>query len=363
MKNGVPSENLAFDVDMLILARESRGLTQNEAAKKIGISQARLSKIETGLVPVTDDIKEQIADGYGYPIDFFTTKAIILGPGISEFFHRKKQSISVKSVQKIHAVINLRINHVAQLLKAVDIGDDNILHIDPDEGYKAAEIAEVIRSIWNIPPGPIYNLVDVIENAGAIVIKCDFDTPKIDALSRYVPGIPRMFFINSCHPGDRQRFTLAHELGHAIMHQVPHPDMEQQANEFAAAFLMPEKDIRSQLNNINIPKLVTLKPYWKVSMGALLSRASDLGKVTPRMQRHLWSQMSVAGYRTREPAEVDIPPEEPQLLKEVIRIHQSELDYSLSDLSKLMLLKNEEAQAVYDITPSRAEIKARLSAI
>ena len=192
------------------------------------------------------------------------------------------------------------------------------------------------------------------------MIICDFGTPHVDAVSRYVPGLPRFFFINENLPGDRQRLTLAHELGHVIMHQVPHKDMEQQAYQFAAEFLMPKDDIKSQFTRVDIPKLAAMKPYWKVSMAALLMRARDLGKVTKTSERKLWAQMSKAGYRTREPADLDIPREHPRLLNEVIELHRKELRYNSQELSKLIVLCEDEAQNRYRIDATIPDKKQKL---
>ena len=48
-------------------------------------------------------------------------------------------------------------------------------------------------------------------------------------------------------PAERYRFSLAHEPGHLVLHQSPGDSsvQERQADEFAAEFLMPARDIRS----------------------------------------------------------------------------------------------------------------------
>ena len=127
--------------------------------------------------------------------------------------------------------------------------------------------------------------------------------------------------------------------------KYPNPDMEKQADKFAAAFLMPADDIRQYLNDVTLAKLGTLKPYWKVSMQALLSRAKDLGQITPRKTRTLWMQLSKLGYRTREPVELDLPPELPSLFPKIIEVLRTE--NSISDLAKLCVLNEHEVKHMY----------------
>jgi Zn-dependent peptidase ImmA (M78 family)/DNA-binding XRE family transcriptional regulator len=343
-----PTNNHDINPEMVTLARESRGLTQTEAAGLLGISQARLSKIEAGLLlPVPGDLVSKMAQDFHYPEQFFTLKDRVLGSGTSEYFHRKRRATSARVLRQIYAELNTVIINISRLLRSVEI-DDEIPHFDPDE-WTPTEIAQFVRSQWHLPSGPVGNVVDAIENAGGIVVACDFGTPHVDAISRCVLGLPRIFFVNSNLPGDRQRLTLAHELGHVVMHSLPHEDMEQQAYQFAAEFLMPKDAIKAQFSRVDIPRLAAMKPYWKVSMAALLMRARDLGKISPRMERDLWMKLSKAGYKTREPADLDIPREEPRLLNEVIGIHSEKLGYNLSELSRLIVLCEDEAQERYGI--------------
>lgn len=343
-----PKVQLDINSSMVALARETRGFTQSTAASLLGISQAYLSKIEAGLAaPLDGAFINEMARVYHYPTSFFSTKYDPVGADTSEFFHRKRQATSRRALRQIYAQLNITIVNVRQLLKTAEI-KDSIPQYDPEK-YEPAEIARIIRSYWSMPPGPVDRVVDAIENAGGIVLLCDFGNPHVDALSRSVPGLPRLFFVNRDMPGDRQRLTLAHELGHVIMHKLPNQDMEHQAYEFAAEFLMPESEIKSQFSRVDIPKLAAMKPYWKVSMAALLKRAQELGKISERMARERWMQMSAAGYRKREPAGLDIEIEQPRLFREIIQFHQEKTGMGLKDLSELMLLCEDEVKERYEI--------------
>lgn len=159
--------------------------------------------------------------------------------------------------------------------------------------------------------------------------------------------MPPLFFVNASASGDRLRYSLSHEMGHIVMHEVHTEDMEREANRFAAEFLMPANDIRSSLDGLSLPKLATLKPYWKVSMAALLKRATDLKKITERQVRYLWMQMGRLGYRTREPAELEIPVEKPTTLRELFDVYTDELNYSIADLSNLLDVFEHHVRADY----------------
>jgi Zn-dependent peptidase ImmA (M78 family) len=317
--------------DMLILARESRGLTQSALADRTGMTQSKVSKLEAGLLPVSPSDLALLARVLDYPEHFFAWHDPVYGFPAQEMFHRKRQKTTAQTLAAIHAQMNIRRMQVARLLRSAEIDGDGFRHYDPDEyNGDVEEIARLVRASWLLPSGPVKNVTEAIEHAGGIVIPHDFRTRQVDAVSQWVPGLPPIFFVNADFPADRLRWTLCHELGHILMHYTIGPDAEREADRFAAEFLLPSKIIRPQLYGLSLPVLANLKQYWKVSMQALLRHAANLGTITPRQARTLWMKMSQLGYRTHEPNE--IPSEVPTLFREILDLHRTQLQYSLDDL-------------------------------
>ena len=113
------------------------------------------------------------------------------------------------------------------------------------------------------------------------------------------------------------RLTLAHELGHLVMHEHPTEDMEREADRFAAEFLMPEQDVALELYPMSLERAAALKTRWRVSMAALIRRARDLGKLTTWQYKNLFVQLGRLGYRTNEPNPIAF--EEPEFVNTIIR--------------------------------------------
>jgi len=296
---------------------------------------------------VQPDQLEKLSEVLKYPPEFFTQNDTIVGLGVPSLYHRKLQSVGVKELRRIHAQIYIRSMHLKRLLKGIDIGDCRIQSLSLEDYDGPKEIAQIVRASWNLPSGPIQNLIASIEDAHGIVVPIDFDTRKVDAVSHCAPGMPALFFVNILNPADRLRFTLCHELGHAVMHQyaVDKDLIEDQADAFAAEFLMPKKEILPQLMDLSIEKLSVLKQYWKVSMAAILVRARDLKAITPRKYSDFWMLLGKAGYRTHEPLE--IPPEYPSLQKEIIAAYIQDLGYKVSEIAKLLCLTEDDVKAIY----------------
>jgi Zn-dependent peptidase ImmA (M78 family) len=257
-------------------------------------------------------------------------------------------SLTRRDWYKITARLNLLRLHTSKLLPGVDTEYENRFHyLDSGEFKNPEQVAKLMRKYWKIPAGPISNLIGEIENAGGIVYLLRFGTDKIDAISQSAPGLPPLFLVNSEIPGDRCRFTLAHELGHIIMHgRCPAENMEEEADRFAAEFLMPKADIADDLESITLTKAASvLKPYWKVSIAALIVRAKELGKITASQYKNLFTQLSYHGYRKHEP--VEIPPEQPTVLNDIMTVYLSDYGYDLAALSKFLNLFEDELTKEY----------------
>ena len=357
-----PSQGTTANPQMVSLARESRGLTQSELARQLGVSQGYISKVESSLLEPTDEILRRLGSLLDYPESFFFIPDPIYGPGVTEFWHRKRRAATSRQMRQIYAEINKRVIHVERLLRAAEI-PEKFSRLDLDEFDNPADVARAVRSEWQMPDGPVTSVIDAIERAGGIVFRCAFPTRLVDGVSRWLPGLPPLFFINDTLPADRERLTLAHELGHLIMHRTPSATMEDEAFEFAGEFLMPERDIRPQLSNLTLPRLAALKAEWRVSMGALITHATRLGTITQRQSRYLWMQMARAGYRRNEPPELDFPKEEPRLLRELFHLHHKDFGYSLRDLSAWFSIHEGELAQIYPVEVEAESARRTLRAL
>jgi Zn-dependent peptidase ImmA (M78 family)/transcriptional regulator with XRE-family HTH domain len=358
----------ATNPNMVTVARESRGLSQSELAKRLSIAQGALSKIEGGLRSPSPELITKLSVELDYPPEFFYSPEPVFGLGVGTLYHRERQALASSVLAMIHAQVNIRRIHISRLLKSVEFPEGKIRHLDLDDyGGSPVKIAQAVRANWLLPNGPVHNITEAIENSGGIIIRFDFGTSLIDAVSQWPPDMPPLFFVNDAIPGDRLRYSLAHELAHVIMHEIQTEHMEDEANRFAAEFLMPANDIRSSLEPVTLPRLAALKSYWKISMAALLKRATDLEAISERQARTLWMKMGQAGFRRREPPELDIPIEEATLFTELMDTHRQDLGYSLSDLSILLTIHEHELrphprQAHKPSTPLRL-VKSRARSV
>jgi Zn-dependent peptidase ImmA (M78 family) len=141
------------------------------------------------------------------------------------------------------------------------------------------------------------------------------------------------------------------------MHKIPTQKMEEEANAFAGALLMPSKDIRSYFaaSTIDLRRLAALKLEWKMAMAALHYRAKELGYLSETQSRYIWQQFSIHKIKMKEPPELDFAPERPSVMPKVIQAHLQSLGYSMGEFSRLLKMTESELTDFYnlnDINPS-----------
>ncbi|ROO52484.1 Zn-dependent peptidase ImmA (M78 family) [Micromonospora sp. Llam0] len=299
--------------EALMTARRARGLTQEELAIMAGVTQAALSRYEHDQREPDEDVLAALAGALGVTADFLRGTGRVNGAMAIDAHMRRQATVKPTIWRRLEAKLNMYRMHTRHLFEEVSLhADQRIPTFDPIDVDPAAA-ARLVRMQWRLPTGPVRHLVRWLEAAGCLVLEEDFGTPRIDGLSQWIGDHPIML-INLRAPTDRKRLTLSHELGHLVLHSSHvSPEIEREANAFAAEFLMPGDVIRPQLRQLSLGRLVDLKREWGVSMQAIIERASSLGTIQPTARTNLYKQLSAKGWRTQEPASDEIAPEHPHL--------------------------------------------------
>jgi Zn-dependent peptidase ImmA (M78 family) len=341
---------------MLVLARESRGMTQADVATAMSslagetaVSQGYVSRAESGRLAVSGERLELYAKALRYPPHLLCREGEVHGIGVGLVHHRKRASLGAQALRRIHAELALSRLQARALVAAVAVEQPHrFRHIEVDDLDTPADAARTLRREWQMPAGPVARLVEVIEKAGGFILIRDLGTRKLDAVSQWATEEVPLFLLNQQAPTDRFRWSLAHELGHIVMHTEPGSSsvQERQADEFASEFLMPATSIRAGLRGgVDLNKLRSLKQRWGVSMAALARRALSLGVISDWQYRNLMIEMSALGYRTQEPGA--IAPERPWRLRMLVTRLEHDLAYSPQQVAELVGLLPDELQSLY----------------
>jgi len=314
-------------------ARELNGLTQSELAEQVGCNQSAIAHFENNRTFPSNDILKTIADITGVLPNFFEREPMH-DFSLGSLSYRSRRSLSKKEEAKAYQYASTMYEQAKHLSKKLSLP---LLHF-PRISERPTLSARVARASLGLAPDkPISHLLNTFEYNGGLAFATPFPLLKIDAFSLWANlDIDRPIIIVSCNiPGDRMRFSVAHEIGHLVMHTAPKGTMiamEKEANSFAAEFLMPEDAIRNELvTPVTLTSIAQLKPKWGVSMQALIYRAHNLEIITDRQYRYLFEQLSARGWRTREPSNLDIPIETPQAFSKMVQsVYESTEAYAES---------------------------------
>ena len=349
-----------FNPEMLTLARLSRGRSQTWFAENLGISAGLMSKWENGIVEPQPERIEQVADRLGYPSSLFFQTERVRGTDSICFHHRKRKTMPARLLSQVEAEMHLAQLQAARLLQHVRIKATNeFLTLDPDDVGGPHEVARVVRAYWRIPTGPVPSMVTLVEAAGAVVVLRDFRSRKLDGMSAWGKGTPPLFFLNEANPVDRNRWTIAHELGHLIMHRVATSgDPEDEANLFAQELLIPRDEVIADLRRLSFARLPALKAYWRVSMKALITTADKLGVLPKNKIKSMYVQYSRAGWSQGEPH--SLTPEKATVLAKAIQVHLGQHGYSIPELASVVHLSTKEFSEKYDLPVGRDQQRLRI---
>jgi Zn-dependent peptidase ImmA (M78 family)/DNA-binding XRE family transcriptional regulator len=304
--------------DRIKQAREICGLTQTQLADNIGVNQSAIAQMEAGRISPTEDILHKIVFTTEFPMPFFRQALSVEFP-LGSLLLRSRSSLTAreKSVSRQYArIIFETIEKMERTISPLPL---RLPRIDEDPVNAAIKT----RSLLGLSPdAPIANLINVLEKNGILILALPLNIDKEDAFSVWVGKEARRPIIaitNDAVPGDRLRFSIAHELGHLVIHQTFEGDMkkvEKEANSFAGEFLLPrESMLNEMIPPITLSSLMSLKKRWGVSLAFLARRAAVLQIITQRQYVYLLTQLSANGYRKNEP--IYISKEKPRLFSQM----------------------------------------------
>lgn len=330
-------------------ARLFRKMTMAELAEIVGINKQAISQFENCKCEPDPITLQKISKALDFPYSFFmeAEKDSTIGNTYFRALYssRKKdlvaQQIKAKYLAKIHSVLSTKVKF--RPLNLPEFSSNDCLSIE--------DIARQTREYWELGDSPITDMVSLLEKNGIVVGEFATGSRDIDAFYQYyeeednptyciVLGTDKKSFY-------RRQFNCAHELGHILLHEKyadlneinrdEFRERENQANAFAAAFLLPAKafgdDVSAYPNRLS--HYVALKRKWNVSIMAMVMRANSLNYLSPNQYSYLMRKMSANGYRTDEPLDSSIEYKHPHALKQAINLLLTKGNMSSSDIMNM----------------------------
>jgi Zn-dependent peptidase ImmA (M78 family)/DNA-binding XRE family transcriptional regulator len=299
--------------------RQIRGYSQRELANSAGVSAQAISKYERDLDVPGSGVLIRLSRALDVGVEFFVRPHRI--SRISPCF-RKHCSISRKGEGAIIAKIRDWLEKYLEI-ESILLPDEKDFAFKCPAGFprKVQSFADVeaaavdLRDAGDLGLDCIENLTSLLEDRGIKVGIVDADD-GFDACTFDAEDDRRIMVIvvRSGIPGDRQRFSLAHELGHLMLETKNGLDPEKAANRFAGAFIVPKAAVKFELRDrrktLGDYELHMLKDKYGLSMQAWIFRARDLGFISEVRALALFKRFSAKGWHMKEPGE-PYPSEKP----------------------------------------------------
>lgn len=294
----------------LKLARAAAGFSLRDLSAKIDnrVSAQQIGKYERDEDLPGSAVLIALSSALGVSVDYLVGDQEMVLDGV-EF--RKKQVASKKEQAQIQA----KVLHLIERYLMVEeiLGLPSTEWDKPREApFPVRDIAEAdlaaqyLRDHWNLGIDPIQNLMELLEERGIKVLVVD-SRENIDGLAARVrrsrgEPVPVIVVRGGVH-GERQRFSLAHELGHMVTDiQGDDKFRERAAHRFAGAFLMPAEALWSNVGrhrtSIGWGELFALKQLLGASAQAITYRCRDLGIFPPVLSQKLFREFSRRGFRS-----------------------------------------------------------------
>lgn len=348
-------------------ARVSRGYSMTDLAELVDVTKQAISKYEIGYTKPSAEVINKLIDVLDFPYSYFKKPIRISNSSNSAIFFRKNKSVSKKNQNALS--IRLKwLDEIYQYLNdfidfpEINLPDFNDLICGNQLDFETIEqVAIRLRKHWNLGENPINNLVELLEENGFIVSRIKFKNKKVDAFSSWYNNKAYILQGSDKESAVRARFSIAHELGHLILHcHIDQEDLkkkmisdqiEDEANYFASVFLLPSEEFAKDVVSSSLNHYVMLKKYWKVSISAMIKRIEQINLLTDNQVRYLKQQMTMNRYWRKEPLDNIFEFETPTLLREAIELLinndivtpkqiSNELSLNKEDIDTLCFLPN-----------------------
>ena len=249
-------------------AREACRVTQDDAAKYIGVSRPTFVQIEAGNRQVSSLELDKLAYSFGRDIREFVADAFHEEDSLTALFRAQPAVVGAPEVlDKLRECMALgreltnleRLVGIDRDLSAVASYPFPILKTRWEAVQQGHRLAEDERRRLGLGFIPLPDVSELLESQGVRTGLVDLPN-DVSGLTLSDRKVGLFVVANSAHHHLRRRFSFAHEYAHVVadrdrsglISQVSARDdlIEVRANAFAANFLMPEEGVRQFISGL-----------------------------------------------------------------------------------------------------------------
>jgi len=303
--------------------RLAQNLSQLELAEQSGVASGAISMIESGAIDVPESAIAAIARALDCEPKYLerpSSGTVSTRPLLRAYADAPKRAVDAIEADNgvaIDAAKYLGLTLVANVLDHTGLP---LFEGDLNDEIEIEQFALQVRTSAGLAPESVVgNSMRTAERLGCVVLPIDSAMGRHLGVSMRTDDVAVIRVSRPSHvsglsiPGDRQRFTVAHELGHLVLHhsteQPRNPaqaaKVEREANRFASAFLVPGDPVLQDLSalggKVTLTTLSKLKEKWGFAIKAFVIRFEQLGVIDDDHARSLYKQISARKWNKSEP--------------------------------------------------------------
>lgn len=289
----------------IAVARMVRGRTRKDLADAVGVSPRSISDYEMDRTTPGRSVREGLARELGFPQSYFDMGEADI-PAEQSIAFRARSKMTRRQRDVATATVSLAAEVSDWMDSSFELPAADLPDLD---GLDPEVAASYLRRLWGLGEGPVSDMIAVMEAHGVRVFSASLVSGDVDAFSHWDEWRRRPFvFLTTAKSGERRRMDAAHELGHLVMHRrvdlagADARAIERQANDFAAAFLMPSAGFMATApRGFSMQQAMQIKKVWRVSVVAAIFRGHELGLLSDWQYHHLFAAAGSMGMRSKEP--------------------------------------------------------------
>ena len=304
----------------LKMARKMAGMSQQALGESAGVTRMAISKYERDQITPDSAVLIKLAQALNVKVEYLLRPIEVV---LAKPAFRKRVTLRVKEQE---AILERTRDWIERYLDIEGLFGEQPEFLRPEIDLHINTLNDIervaldLRRAWDLGLDPIDNLMETLE-ARDIKVHLIEGVDHFDALTIWINQHLPVIVVKGDIPGDRQRFNLAHELGHILLDLGDDVDDEKAANRFAGAFLAPQPVVYEELGehrqSLSVQELHLLKHKYGLSMQAWIYRAKDLNIISESKSRQLNIRFRQQGWHRDEPGDA-YPPESPKRMQQLV---------------------------------------------
>ena len=355
----------------LKLARAAAGLSLRDLEERLQslVSAQAVGKYERDEMMPSSDVLIAISKALGVSVAYLVSPAEV---ELVEVEFRKKELTSAKDTAEVRSRILSEVERYIVIEQILAIEPRQVFPDSQRYAVRTLDDAEAaaikLRNHWKLGGDPIPNLCEFLEEKGIKVLALDLPENVSGVQASVSPAkghVLPVIVVNSRHAGERQRFTMSHELGHLYLKVEGDLKVEKACDRFAGAFLIPKemllREVGPHRKSIAVRELFQLKIRFGASAQAIVYRCKDLGIFSQNLYVQVFKVFNKQGWKLKEPT--PLAAERPARFERLCLRALSEGVISKGKAAELLRMSVHKLQKFLDQTPEGDAISGHPSGV